>query len=252
MNIFSTTVPTWVSILFALAFPISVLLIAQVAKDGAIRAVWGYRRAMKIYWKVVAFCSIFLIYTAIMSFTGIFQVNSIPPRTFLFTTIPLYIFYLTVVRRSDVYKALVEITPLESLIRLHIFRLLGSVFIIMYLYGALPKTFALLGGIGDLFAAISSIFVANAVRNRTSYSLKLAFVWNIVGIWDIVNVIIAAVVTTRFSIAEGAQGILEITKFPFSWIPAFAPATIIFLHITIFKKLKMVKNEVSKSTPQYF
>jgi hypothetical protein len=28
-------------------------------------------------------------------------------------------------------------------------------------------------------------------------------------------------------------------KFPFALIPAFAPATIIFLHIVIFKKLKM-------------
>lgn len=36
---------------------------------------------------------------------------------------------------------------------------------------------------------------------------------------------------------SSSQGIEQFGTFPFSWIPAFAPATIIFLHILIFKKL---------------
>ncbi len=35
-----------------------------------------------------------------------------------------------------------------------------------------------------------------------------------------------------------SQSIVEMAKFPFVWIPAFAPAIIIFMHIAIFKKLK--------------
>jgi len=30
-------------------------------------------------------------------------------------------------------------------------------------------------------------------------------------------------------------GVAQFDTFPFSWIPAFAPATIIFLHILVFK-----------------
>jgi hypothetical protein len=54
-------------------------------------------------------------------------------------------------------------------------------------------------------------------------------------------VVIAGLITTKFSIENGAQGVLEIANFPFCLIPAFAPATILFVHILIFKKLKTIK-----------
>jgi hypothetical protein len=72
---------------------------------------------------------------------------------------------------------------------------------------------------------------------------RITLVWNIIGFWDIISVLASAVIITKQAIASNTTGILEMTKFPFSLIPAFAPATksksIIFLHICIFKKLKM-------------
>jgi hypothetical protein len=237
MNILPTSVPVWVSVAFILTFPIVILLIANVAKTAALNAGLGEPKAAKIRLTIIGFCAFYFIYVAIMSFTGIFQVNTLPPRIFLFTAIPLSIFYFGFVFRQKLYWTLLENAPLESLIRIHIFRLVGVFFLITYSYGALPKTFALVGGIGDIFAAVTAIFVANAVGKRTTYSHKLAFVWNIIGFWDIVNVIISALLTVKYSITDGTQGLIEFGNFPFSWIPAFAPATIVFLHITIFKRL---------------
>jgi hypothetical protein len=34
------------------------------------------------------------------------------------------------------------------------------------------------------------------------------------------------------------QSLANIAEFPFCFIPAFAPATIIFIHVAIFKKLR--------------
>jgi hypothetical protein len=34
-----------------------------------------------------------------------------------------------------------------------------------------------------------------------------------------------------------AQGVEALASFPFSFIPAFAPATIIFLHLSVYRKL---------------
>jgi hypothetical protein len=247
MNILPTSVPAWVSILFILTFPIVIFIIANIAKNAALKANLSEERAAGIYLSIIAFCGLYFLYVSVMSFTGIFQVNTLPPKILLFTALPLAFFYFGVVFRSKTYELLLENTPLASLIRIHIFRLVGSFFIINYMYGALPKTFALIGGIGDIFAAITAIFVANAVKNRKSYSHKLAFVWNIIGIWDIINVIVSALLTTRSSIVDGTQGLSEMGSFPFSWIAAFAPATIIFLHITIFKKLYVYKNELAKA-----
>lgn len=241
MNILPTSVPIWVSIAFILTFPIVIFLIANAAKSAALNANLGAPKAEKIRSKIITFFSIFFIYVGILSFFGIFKVNTLPPRIFFFAAIPLLIFYFGFVFRQKIYWTLLENVPLESLIRIHIFRLVGAFFLITYAYGALPKTFALVGGVGDIIAAVMAIFVANAVEKRTLYSHKLALVWNIIGFWDIISVVISAILTVKVSIADGTQGLTEFGNFPFSWIPAFAPATIIFLHITIFKKLYMYK-----------
>lgn len=241
MNILTASVPAWVSISFIVSFSIVFFIIANVAKSAALKAGFSAEKASNIWKTIIGFCFIYIIYVSLMSFTGIFQVNALPPRILIFTAIPLLIFYFAVVFRSKIYWTLLENADLASLIRIHIFRLVGVFFILAYAYDALPKTFAMIGGIGDIFAAITAIFVAKAVGNRKTYAPKLALVWNIIGFWDIVNVIVSAVITTKYALADGTKGVLEMTYFPFCWIAAFAPATIVFLHIGIFKKLKMVK-----------
>jgi hypothetical protein len=49
-------------------------------------------------------------------------------------------------------------------------------------------------------------------------------------------------VLTKISIDTGAMGVDTLAKFPFCFIPAFAPPTIIFLHVSIYKKLAAMKN----------
>ena len=139
------------------------------------------------------------------------------------------------------HQVRIDNVSLQSLIRLHIFRFVGVFFLITYTYGALPKVFALGGGIGDIFAAGTAIFVAKAVEQKKSYARSLTFVWNIIGLLDIINVAVTAVITTKMSIENGTQGVVTIADFPFCWIPAFAPATIVFLHLMIFKKLRLEK-----------
>jgi hypothetical protein len=238
MNFITTAVPTWVIISFILTFPLFFYFIANAAKKAATSAGFEAKKVSKIGNSILIFGAIYLIYVSLMSFTGIFQQNALPPRILLFTALPLTVFYFAIVFRSEIYWKLLEYATLESLIRLHIFRFIGAYFLITWSYGALPKTFALVGGIGDIFAATTAIFVATAVENRKSYNRKLAFIWNIVGFWDIINVLVSAFYFSKLSLETNTKGILEMGNFPFCWIPAVAPATIIFLHISIFKKLK--------------
>jgi hypothetical protein len=239
MNFLTTSVPTWVSVSFILTFPLFFYFIANVAKQAAQNAGFDQLKINKIYQSILGFGAIYLIYVSLMSFTGIFTVNALPPRILLFTAIPLLLFYFGYIFRTKIYWTLLENARLESLIRLHIFRLIGVFFLITWTYGALPQTFAFIGGFGDIFAAVTAIFVANAVEKKKVYSAKLALVWNIIGFWDIVNVIVSAFIFSKIALADGSKGISEFGAFPFCWIPAVAPATIIFLHISIFKKLKM-------------
>jgi hypothetical protein len=118
-----------------------------------------------------------------------------------------------------------------------VFRLIGVFFLISHAYGAIPAQFAYIAGLGDIATAISSIFVAKAIINKKSYAKPLTIAWNIFGILDIVSVLTTAIITTKISIETGSQDVLEITKFPFCLIPGYAPATILFIHLSIFRKL---------------
>lgn len=237
MNILSTSVPEWVSILFLLTISIPIFMIANLAKQGAINANLENQKIKWIYMTILIFYAIHFTYVSFMSFTGIFQENSIPPKIVLFTTIPLITFFLAVVSNLKIYKIILQNIALQSLVKLHVFRLIGVFFFILNAYGALPNKFAYVAGIGDMATAIASIFVAKAISNTKSYAKPLTIAWNIFGILDIVSVLTTAIITTKLSIDTGSQDVLEITRFPFCLIPAFAPATILFLHLTIFRKM---------------
>ena len=125
------------------------------------------------------------------------------------------------------------------MVRLHTFRFVGVYFLIATYYDALPSHFAILAGLGDMATAFGAIFIAKAIEENKTWSRKATLIWNIFGFWDIISVIISAILTTRYSIQHPeSQGIVEMAKFPFVWIPAFAPVVIIFMHIAIFKKMK--------------
>jgi hypothetical protein len=241
MTFYTSSLPLWSSVLLLLTFPIAFVAIANMVKQGLVASKMDPVRIVLFYKRILVYGFIYLFIVAILSLTGVVSVNAFPPRIFIFTTIPLILFYMFYVSRTAWYKLILTNLSLSSLVKIHIVRLLGVFFLIGYYYHALPAYFAITGGVGDLFAALSSIFVVYALKNKKQYAIKLVYVWNVIGLLDIINVAITAIVSTRLSLTAGTQSIIEITYFPYCWIPAFAPATIVFLHISIFTKLKMLK-----------
>lgn len=238
METLITAVPIWLSILFLIAIAIPVIMIAKLVKNGAMQANFGAEKANRFYWVVILFYATFLIYASAMSFTGIFLTPSIPPKVVLFTTIPLMAFLMLVVSNLKVYHPILNGIALQDLVGIHIFRLIGVFFILINIFDAIPAPFAYIAGLGDIATALASILVVKAIVNKKTYAKKLTIFWNIFGILDIVSVLVAAIITSKISIETGAQSVVEISKFPFCLIPAFAAATILFLHISIFRKLK--------------
>lgn len=237
MTILTTVVPQWVSILFLLTIPIPIFMIANLAKQAAINTNLTNQKAKLIYNTILIFYLLYFLYVTLTSITGTFLENTLPPKIFFYTTLPLLAFLLLFVSNLKLYKTILQNATLQSLVQIHLFRLIGVFFLIINAYGAIPTKFAYIAGIGDIATALTSIFVAKAIINKKSYSRPLTIAWNIFGLLDILSVLTTAIITTKNAINTGAQGVAEIANFPFCLIPAFAPATIVFLHITIFKKL---------------
>ena len=126
---------------------------------------------------------------------------------------------------------------LKELVGVHIFRFIGSFFLILAFYDQLPRIIGLIAGIGDVVAAATSIFVVRAIKNNKSYAKRLTLIWNTFGMLDILATSATAIILTKISIDTGSQGVDFLAQFPFCFIPSFAPATIIFLHLLIYRKL---------------
>ena len=226
-------VPQWISIAFLIAIPLPFILIIGFVRNEARKV--GHKWA---YPAVMAFFGLYLLYIVLASFNGWFNQVALPPKVLLLTTFPYAFLLFGVVLNTAIYKSIVAEAALESLVKLHIFRLIGIFFVLLALQDALPKPFAFIAGIGDMLTAISSVFVAKAIQDKKHYARKLTYFWNIFGTLDILFTAIAANVLTKISIDTGAMGVDTLAVFPFCIIPAFAPPTILFLHWTIFKKLK--------------
>ncbi len=238
MNIFNSQLPTWLNILFLLSFLAPIFMISKMVASSSKIANDDDATSTALFKKVFIFFSLFYLYVGIMSHTGLFAVNAMPPKVLIFTTLPLMLFYFGFVANTKIYKRLLNASKLSALIRLHIFRLVGVFFILAWWYGTLPKYFAFTAGFGDIFAAITAIYVANLVDAKHKHYKIAVLVWNIIGLLDILNVIFTAFFLTYKSLHYGGQGVIGMAYFPYSLIPAFAPATIVFLHISIFKKLR--------------
>jgi hypothetical protein len=225
--------PEWLSWFFVFAIITPVLLIASFAKRNSPPKKQNY-----VFVGILIFYLIYFLYVFYAGKLGLFQAVSLPPKILLFSTFPYAIFLFGIVDKLSITKQVFEKSSINDLISLHIFRLIGITFIILALYDSLPKTFAFIAGFGDVITAITSIFVVKAIKKNKSYAKNVIFVWNTFGLIDIIITAVLANVLTKISIDTGIMGVDTLAKFPFSLIPAFAPPTIIFLHVLIYRKLK--------------
>lgn len=242
MTNYISDLPGWAIALFIASFLYSIFLIANPAKQAALNAGMSANSARNIQFGIMGFYFLWLLYVSILSLKGLFYINSLPPKIVVFVTLPLTLILFLFVGNTSLFKKLLRSASLESLISMHIFRLVGSFFIILYFYRLLPAGFAFSGGLGDIITALLAFPVANAVSKGKPGSMTALYAWNIFGMLDILNVVAIAVITAKDSMISGAHGDLEMTIFPFVWFPAFAPATILFLHVSIFRKLYQLKS----------
>jgi hypothetical protein len=224
--------PQWISMAFLIAIPLPFVLITLFVRRETTRLPQS-----KAFVAVALFFVLYLAYIVFASHKGWFNRVSFPPRVLLLTTFPYAVVLFGGLLNTNIYQNILKNAPLENLVRLHVFRVIGVFFILLAVHDALPKPFAFIAGLGDILTAVGSIFVAKAIQQQRPYARRLTFYWNLFGAADILFTAIAANVLTKISINTGAMGVDALAMFPFCIIPAFAPPTILFLHWAIFKKI---------------
>jgi hypothetical protein len=228
-----SAMPLWTIALFIASFLYSIAFIAKPVKEAALGAGMTLRRSRNIQISIIAFYFAYLAYVSVFSLKGMFEVNSLPPKVMVWAGMPLMIILFVFIGNTGLFKKLLRSISLESLISLHVFRILGVFFILIYAYRYLPGEFAFSAGLGDILTALLALPAAGMVARKSRRWMAAVYAWNIFGILDIIDLLIIAVII-------GAKGNLrEMTVFPFVWFPAFAPATILFLHTAVFRKMHL-------------
>jgi len=181
-------------------------------------------------------------FASFLSLNGFLYGNSLPPRPVLFLVLPFALFLFLVVKRNATFKRLLAAIKIETLINIHVFRLIGGWFLIMGYYELLPYGFAARAGWGDILTGVLALIVPYLVFTKKLLSIKWAYAWNIFGLLDILTVVSSAVILTSLARSNPttSNDVMELTRFPFALIPAFAPASIVFLHVITFEKLKLI------------
>jgi len=124
---------------------------------------------------------------------------------------------------------------IKLLVVVHLTRFIGFYFLYLYSQDLLPYDFAVLGGWGDIIVASCALLVILLAPLAGKSGWLIYFVWNLIGLIDILFVIATA---ARLA-AMDPRSMSELLELPLSLLPTFLVPIIIFTHIIIFIRLKV-------------
>jgi hypothetical protein len=114
---------------------------------------------------------------------------------------------------------------MQPLLVLHAFRHIGMVFLVTTVVGqALPASFAVPAAYGDLLAGLLALLALIALRARWAMALGIVWVFNVVGLLDLIN---------AFYQGLTAKVLLGAAYF----IPTFAVPALVITHVMLFRLL---------------
>ena len=121
---------------------------------------------------------------------------------------------------------------IEPILFLHSFRYIGLMFLIPGVTTELlDSRFSHPAAYGDLLAAIMALIAIAAIRMKTSWALASVWVFNIVGLLDLLNAVVRGIMYTP-------DGHLGATY----WIPATIVPLLLVTHVYIF--ILLIKHNV--------
>ena len=144
-----------------------------------------------------------------------------------------------VVARTQALREEFHGVPLWLLVGVHMVRLLGISFIILYTAGRLPAPFASAAGWGDIFVGATALPVAWFAYRRPTDVRSMIWIWNVIGIADLINAVGLGVISSpgpqRLIFAEPSSAIMA--TLPWLLIPGFLVPLLFAVHIGIFVRL---------------
>ena len=172
------------------------------------------------------------------SLLGAFDAGPRPPILLgLFAVVPVVgfaVWYLT----SASFRQFVASLDLRVLTAAQTMRVVGIVFVILYLLGALPGAFANPAGWGDFAIGITAPLVA--WYWKPPFPTKTFVVWTLLGVLDLVTAMTLGVLSSPSPVGILAGDVTTrlMGQFPLSLIPTFFVPLFLIFHLICFIRVE--------------
>lgn len=164
--------------------------------------------------------------------------GSLVPRLPIAIFAPVALFIIPLLR-SRIVGAVLDATPASWLIGLQVYRVLGGIFLVGWLRGTVPGTFALPAGAGDILVGLLALPVAIWLASGARGGREAAIAWNILGLADFASAIGTGAITAPgpFQLIVPDTPNTLILQYPTVMIPAFIVPCSILLHALSLRQL---------------
>jgi hypothetical protein len=161
-----------------------------------------------------------------------------PPALGVAVVLPIAVLVWAYFALPSVRTAM-SVAPLPALIALHVLRLLGFVFIVLYAESRLPAPFAPSAGWGDILIGATALPLAWAVTQFRARVRPLVLLWNALGVTDLVIALTLGSLSAPgpLQVFVGPPDSSPMTTLPWLLIPGFLVPMLLFTHVVIFARL---------------
>jgi hypothetical protein len=176
--------------------------------------------------------------TWLLAARGVFQHWDRLPPPFAFLVAAVLLLTL-VIGLSPLGTHIAHTMPLWLLVAVQGFRLpLELAMHAMYERGIMPVQMSYSGRNFDIFTGASALVVAALVFLRRG-GLRLVFLWNVIGLALVLNVVIVAILGTPVFRMFGDEHLnVWVTFVPFVWLPAVMVLAALAGHLLIFRAVR--------------
>ncbi len=125
------------------------------------------------------------------------------------------------------------------LVGVHVIRILGVYFLVLYAQDRLPAPFAPLAGWGDTITGLAAIPLAWWLARGETAARPLLWLWNSFGLLDLVMAIGLGAVSAPgpLQLITASPGTTMMTTLPWLIIPAFIVPLLAAIHLAIYYRL---------------
>jgi len=186
--------------------------------------------------RVLAGLAVWFVYAGLMNYFGVFRNTAMRPPGTAFLLAPVLLFlsiFIVFMVRSAAGSRIALAFPLWIILGTECFRVGVELFLHqLWIEGIVPRMLTFEGANVDIYIAASAPVIA-WLSTRGRIGLKLALVWNVLGLLAVTNVVIRAVLTAPgpFNLIHAEVPNRMFGTFPFMLIPGFFVPLAVTLHV---------------------